>query len=62
MLLKGNLTPARFSSWCNELTHISFPYSAMFLEGKLTQARFPSWCHVFDNNVAMLDGKLPYES
>ena len=34
----------------------------MLLEGKLTQARFPSRCNVFDNNVAMLDGKLPYES
>ena len=34
----------------------------MLLEGKLTLARFASWCNVFDNNVAMLDGKLPYES
>ena len=34
----------------------------MLLEGKLIQARFPSQCNVFDNNVAMLDGKLPYES
>ena len=34
----------------------------MLLEGKLTLARFPSWCNVFDNNVAVLDGKLPYES
>ena len=24
MLLKGKLTPTRFSSWCNKLTHISF--------------------------------------
>ena len=29
---------------------------------KLTLARFASWCNVFDNNVAMLDGKLSYES
>ena len=33
----------------------------MLLEGKLTPARFPSWCNVFDDNVAMLDGKIPYE-
>ena len=32
------------------------------LEGKLTPARFPSWCKVFDDNVVVLDGKLPYES
>ena len=25
MLLKINLTPARFPSWCSEVTHISFP-------------------------------------
>ena len=31
------------------------------LEGKLTQVRFPSWCNVFDDNVAMLDGKLHYQ-
>ena len=55
------LTPTRFLSWCNEVTHISFPLS-MLLEGKLTPARFPSRCNVFDNNVAVLDGKLPYES
>jgi len=34
----------------------------MLLEWKLTQAIFPSRCNVFDNNVAVLDGKLPYES
>ena len=34
----------------------------MLLEGKITQARFPSRCNVFDNNVAVLDGKIPYES
>ena len=28
----------------------------------LTSARFLSWCNVFDNNVAVLDRKLPYES
>ena len=33
----------------------------MLLEEKLTPARFPSWCNVFDNNVVVLDGKLPYE-
>ena len=32
------------------------------LEGKLTPARFPSWCKVFDDDVAMLDEKLPSES
>ena len=62
MLFKGKLTPARFPSWCTELTHISFPYSAMLLEEKLTTTRFPSWCNVFDNNVVVLDEKLPYES
>ena len=34
----------------------------MLLEGKLTPARFLSWCNVFDDNMAVLDGKLPYES
>ena len=34
----------------------------MLLEGKLTPARFPSWWNVFDDNVAMLDEKLHYES
>ena len=34
----------------------------MLLEGKLIPARFPSWCNVFDDNVAVLDGKLTYES
>ena len=33
----------------------------MLLKGKLTPTRFPSWCNVFDDNVAVLDGKLPYE-
>ena len=40
----------------------AFPCSAMLLEGKLTPARFSSWCNVFDKNVAVLDGKLPYEN
>ena len=31
------------------------------LEEKLTPIRFSSWCNVFDDNVAMLDEKLPYE-
>ena len=62
MLLEGKLTLARFSSWCNELTHISFNLSCMLLEGKLTLARFASWCNVFDDSVDVLDGKLPYES
>ena len=31
-------------------------------ERNLTLARFLSWCNVFDNNVTVLDGKLPYES
>ena len=34
----------------------------MLLEGKLTRARFASWCNVFDDNMAVLDGKIPYES
>ena len=34
----------------------------MLLEGKLTPAKFTSWCNVFDDNVAMLDGKLQYGS
>ena len=34
----------------------------MLLDRKLTPARFPSWCKVFDDNVVVLDGKLPYES
>ena len=32
------------------------------LEGNPSPAKFPSFCNVFDNNVAVLDGKLPYES
>ena len=24
--------------------------------------RFPLWCNVFDDNVVVLDGKLPYEN
>ena len=34
----------------------------MLLEEKLTLVRFPPWCNVFDDNVAVLDEKLPYES
>jgi len=34
----------------------------MLLEEKLTLARFASWCNAFDDNVAVLDEKLPYES
>ena len=41
---------------------LTFTHRAMLLEGKLTPARFASWCNVFYNNVAVLDGKLPYES
>ena len=33
----------------------------MLLEEKLTIARFEPWCNVFDNNVVVSDGKLPYE-
>ena len=33
----------------------------MFYERKVTLARFPSWCNVIDDNVVMLDRKLPYE-
>ena len=32
------------------------------LKGKLTPTIFPSWCNVFDNNVVVLDEKLPYRS
>ena len=34
----------------------------MLLEEKLTPAKFASWCNVFDDNVAVLDGKLLYET
>ena len=40
---------------------LTFIHRSMLLEGKLTPARFASWCNIFDYNVAMLDGKLPYE-
>ena len=30
-------------------------------ERNLNPARFLSWCNAFDNNVVVLDGKLPYE-
>ena len=33
----------------------------MLLERKLTLARFPLWCNVFDDSMALLDGKIPYE-
>ena len=33
----------------------------MLFEGKLTPAIFPSWCNVVDDNVGVLDEKLPYE-
>ena len=39
-----------------------FTHRVMLLERKLTPARFASWCNVFDDNVVVLDGKLPYES
>ena len=29
--------------------------------GKLTLAIFPTRCNVFDDNVVVLHGKLPYE-
>ena len=41
---------------------LTFTHRAMLLEEKLTPARFSSWCNVLDNNVAVLDEKLPYES
>ena len=41
---------------------LGFIHSAMLLEGKTTRAKFASWCNVFDNNVAVLDRKLTYES
>ena len=34
----------------------------MLSEEKLALTRFSSWCIVCDNNVAVLDGKIPYES
>ena len=34
----------------------------MLLEGKLTPTRFLSWCNVFDNNVTVLEGKLPLKA
>ena len=40
---------------------LSFTHHAK-LEGKLTPARFASWCNVFDENVAVLDEKLPYKN
>ena len=33
----------------------------MKLEEKLNLARFPSWYIVIDDNVVMLDGKIPDE-
>ena len=70
MFYKQKLTPARFPSWCNELTHISFHsmYNALrtkaitFFKGKLVIARFPSSCYVFDDNVIVLDRKLHFEN
>jgi len=44
------------------LKHITMTWGGMLLEGELTPARFPSWCNVFDNNVVVLDEKIPYES
>ena len=41
---------------------LTFTHRAMLLEEKLTPARFASWCNVFEDNVTVLDGKLPYES
>ena len=40
---------------------LTFTHRAMLLKEKLTSARFASWCNVFDDNVAVLDEKLPYE-
>ena len=69
-LKKKKLTPTRFLSWCNDLTHISFHsmYNAlrtkaiMFFKGKLVIARFPSSYYVFDDNVVVLYRKQPYEN
>ena len=41
---------------------IGFTDCAIFKKPKLTVARFPSWCIVIDDNVVVLDGKIPYES
>ena len=30
-------------------------------EGNIARIIFSSWCNLFDDNVAVLDGKLPYE-
>ena len=62
VVLDRKLIRARFLSWCNELTHMSFHSSCHVVRRKLTPTRFPSWCNVFDDNLAVLNGKLPYES
>ena len=62
VVLDRKLIPARFSSWCNDLTHMRFHSSCHFVGGTLTPTRFSSWCNVFDDNVVVLDGKLSYES
>ena len=41
---------------------LAFTHHAMLLEGKITPGRFASWCNVFDDNVAVLDEKIPYKS
>ena len=67
MFQKQKLTLGRIPSWCNELTHISFhsSYNALRMKAntlkvKLIITIFPSSCYVFDDNVAILDRKLPY--
>ena len=62
VVLDKKLIRARFLSWCNELTHMSFhsSYNALIIEAntlkvKLIITRFPSACYVFDNNVTVLD-------
>ena len=39
-----------------------FTLRAMLFEEKLTPIRFSSLCNVFDDNVVVIDEKLPYES
>ena len=40
---------------------LDFTHRAMIEGIKLTSTRFPSWCYVFDDNVTLLNRKLPYE-
>ena len=41
---------------------LDFNHRAMIYGLKLTSARFSSWCYVLDDNVTLLDRKVPYEN